>query len=284
VMGQFLKIWRLHPNGARVSQAEKTLRGTANQAGVRWCVPYSTANRFGWWLWSPVDIDITWKGGKEFDHFLHTPYTSTEAVLVRSLVKNGDPDKWCPDDGGRTKFTFGAVDEGVVQIWTGFILQTPPGWCLHIRSPVNCDPQPYYVQEGILETDWMYYDIWINLRFTRENVYVHLRREQWPPLAQLIPVRRESTQEWELQEEFVNCKTPEAHQVFSYWVEYNRKKYESTDGKQLLSVEDPSLKKKATTFFEEKSRRLGKNIEPDPLPPKTVTRKKIKPFIRKEPD
>jgi hypothetical protein len=90
---------------------------------------------------------------------------------------------------------------------TGCVFKTSPGWCLHIRSPINSDlDQPYRIQEGMLETDWMQYAIWMNLKFFRYNEPVRLRRNQRYPLAQLVPVRRESYDgKWNLQDNTLNC-------------------------------------------------------------------------------
>jgi hypothetical protein len=261
----YLKVWRLHPNGVRIVPAEKTLNGTAHEAGVKFCGPFSTANKTGWWVFPAQDVDIMWKGGQDFEYKHHTNYSNVECELVRSLVKESDgvnPDDWCPFGVGRSKYSWGMVEEGVVQIWTGIILQTPPGWSIRVRSPVNFPKQPYYIMEGVLETDWMWYDLWTNVVFTEKNKWVNLRKDQWPPLAHLIPERREvNTENWEIKEEIVNRDTPEANDVFSYWAQYNHKKF-SCGGKQYLSATDPSLRKNATTYYKERHKILDENKIP----------------------
>jgi hypothetical protein len=243
------------------------LNGTANKAAVKWCGPYSQANSLGWYLWSPTDIDIIWKGGTSFEYRHVSEYSDYDYHFVRNLVKphdGVDPNHWCPK-GGRTKFTWGVADEGVVQIWTGCIFQTPPNWCLHIRSPINCElPHRFHqkgpicsVQEGILETDWMQYDIWINLKFHVENKYIYLRRNSFPPLAQLVPIHRSSLEGWKLTEHAVNRDTPEGEKVFKYWIDYNRKKYE-LGGKQQASAHYPEIMKDSTTFHRERKAALSR--------------------------
>lgn len=261
-----LKVWRLHPEGCRIAKAEKTVFGTANKAATKWCAPYSQANSLGWHLWPPSDVDIMWKGPKTFEYRHISEYSDYDYHFVRGMLKstdNADPDKWCIP-GGRTKFTWGAADDDVVQIWTGIILQTPPGWCLQIRSPINCElPHRFYnlgaicsVQEGILETDWMQYDLWINLKFHVRNKWVYLRRVQQFPIAQIVPVKRETMGEWSIQESAVNRETPEGEKVFKYWVDYNQRKFAS-GGKQRLSADDPSLVKDSTTYYRKRKEALG---------------------------
>jgi len=252
-----VKVWTLHTHASRIEKAEKTLAGTANAGGVKWCGPFTYANAAGWWLYPPIDIDILWRGGKEFEHRLLLPWDNEEELLISSLLRpedQADISKFCL--GGRTKFTWGAVEEGVVQMWTGCIFETPPGWGLHIRSPINCPTQPYHIMEGILETDWLQYDIWTNLVFDRADEWVHLRRDQWPPLAHIVPIKRESYNEsWEFSVEQVNRDTPEANRVFEYYVEYNMKKF-GHGGKQALSTTDLNLTKDSTTYMRERKKFL----------------------------
>ena len=258
-----LKVWRLHPSSCRIVPAEKTLNRTANKGGVRWCGPFTNANRAGWWVFPPVDIDIVWKGGSEFDYEQLSPYSDVDWDVTRFLLDEKDEehvDAWsCP--GGRLKFAWGLVEPAVVQIWTGCIFQTPPGWALQIRSPINLPPLACHVMEAILETEWLYYDIWMNVVFDRPNEPVRLRRDEWPPLAQLVPVPRASYDaNWQLEEETVNRNSAEADRVFSYWVDYNRKKF-AGDGKEpmpLSSLKDSeTVFKDSATYYKERKRILG---------------------------
>lgn len=262
--GSTLKVWRLHPGGCPIVPAEKTLRDTANRGAVRWCGPFTNANRSGWWVFPPVDMDVIWRGGKEFDARVLTPYADTDAHLIRFLLDDSDdahPERWLPDEG-RTKFSWGLVEDGVVQIWTGCIFETPPGWGLHVRSPVNVPPRACHVMEAVLETDWLQYDVWLNVAFDRKDELVELRRDGWPPLAQLVPVPRESYDApWLLDEETINRNSDDANRVFEFFVSYNERKF-AGEGRHPLSTSDPSVLKDSSTYHKERKRVLS-----DPYPP-----------------
>jgi hypothetical protein len=261
-----LTVWRLHPGGCRIEKAEKTLKGTANKGATKWCGPYSTANSMGWWLYPPSDIDIMYKGEgakktSSFEYRHVTEYNDYDHHYIRSLVRkedNIDPTVWCPR-GGRTKYTWGVADDNVCQIWTGCIFQTPPDWCLMMRSPVNTElPHRLYnvgpicsVQEGVLETDWMQYDIWINLQFHVQSRWVYLRRNQKLPIAQIIPVHRSALEDHKLEERVLERQSEEGEKVFQYWTGYNHKKY-GKGGKQHASSDYAEIMKDSTTFFREK--------------------------------
>jgi hypothetical protein len=254
-----LKVWRLHPDGCRIIPAERTLNGTAQRDAVRFCGPFTHANSAGFWIFPPVDIDIVWRGAREFEWELLSPYTDADERLIRFLADGMEDvtlDEWLPLEG-RTKFTWGLVEPGVVQIWTGCVFQTPPGWGLHLRSPVNFPPRPLHVMEAMIEGDWLQYDIWLNLAFDRQDELVSLRRDAWPPLAQIVPVRRESYEvPWRIETEVMNRNSSEAERVFDYFVQYNQKKFAS-GGKNRRSVDDPTQTKDSATYFKERKRMRG---------------------------
>ena len=262
--GNKLKVWNLHPKAARVIKAERTLNGTGHPGALKLCGPYTYANQSGFWLFPAVDVDIMWKGGKEFEVRYHEEFDDSDFHLLRKLVLPQDTfsdGMWSLQGVGRNKFTFGMVEDGVVQMWTGNIFETPPGWCLHIRSPVNWPPRSCYVMEGVLETDFMQQDIWTNIVFTRPGEWVEFRKDGWPPLAQLQVIRREGfTEKWEVFNEMVNRDTPEASRVFEYWVNFNEQKF-ARGGKQAV-LPDMSRTKDGTTFYKEKARCLGGAMEP----------------------
>jgi uncharacterized protein DUF6065 len=255
-----LKVWRLHPSSCPIAPAEKTLQGSANRAGVRWCGPFTNANKAGWWIFPPVDVDIVWKGGRDFDYEVLTPYSDADSHLIRFLIRedeDADLDRWLPNEG-RTKFSWGLVEEGVAQIWTGCMFQTPPGWGLHIRSPINLPPRPFHIMEAVLETDWLRYDIWLNIAFDHQDEVARLRRDEWPPIAQLVPVPRETYEGWHTEEELVHRNTPEANEAFEFFLDYNQKKFAGT-GREPLSRDDPSVTKDSATYYKERKRVLDES-------------------------
>ena len=194
-------------------------------------------------------------------------------TILESLVRPADDvdiNKFCPSDTGRSKFTWGAVEAGVVQFWTGCIFQTPPGWNLLIRSPANFPTKAYRIMEGVLETDWMQYDIWMNLVFEKPNEWVHFRANQTDPIAQLVPQRREGTEvNWEIgRNEIINRDDADANRVFEFFVNYNKRKF-GMGGKQILNPDDPNITKDSTAFYKVRADMMGKGKDSIfPLPHK----------------
>jgi len=263
-----LKIWEVHPKACKIEKAEKSCKGVANQAAVQWCGPYVNANQSGFWVYPPVDMDFVLEDGK-FKIINMESYDDEDYRIVRSLVRpedHSDFEKWIFPNSGRTKLTLGFVEPNVMQLWTGLIFQTPPGWCLHIRNPINFPPQGFNIVEAVLESDWLQYDIWMNLSVTDVGKVISIRKDV--PIAQLVPTRRESFKgEWETSREPINRDSDEADKVFKYWLHYNKQKFEF-GGNQALTE---NLTKDSTTYFRERSRLLGKDMEPsksvDKCPP-----------------
>lgn len=254
-----LKVWKLHPDACRIEKSDIHLNGHANKDAIKFCGPYKYANQIGYWIYSPVDIDIMWKGGRDFEHILHTPYDNSDYKIVKNLIKDEDPitnnDIWISPQEGRTKFTFGMVEEGLVQFWTGCILKTPPNWCLQVRSVINFPERGFQVMNGVLDTDWMFYDIWLNIVFTAKNEWIKIRKNDKIPLAQLVPIPRETyTLDWTVESKNVNREDEESNSVFSYWLKYNQKKF-NCGGKQFLST-DGNYRKNSGTFFSERQMAL----------------------------
>jgi hypothetical protein len=253
-----LNVWRLHPIGIRVVSAEPTLRGSANKDAVRFCQPYASANALGWWVFSGIDLDIRWNADGTFDHRLLEPYTDADRRLVEALCAESDIaglDVFCPVISGRTKLSFGAVETNIVQLWTGCILQTQPGICLQVRDPVNFGTERgIRVMEGVLETDWMNYDIWLNLVVTERGRWVSIRRDDATPLAQLIPLSREAIESSARigRDELISRSDEAAGSVFDFWLNYNRQKF-CGDGRDPLSPTDPTVRKDSRTYHRQRS-------------------------------
>jgi hypothetical protein len=258
-----LEVWRLHPNGIRIVPADPHLLGETPPGALKWCGPVLYANKAGWWVYPPADIDIVYKPVDDkgrydpkfdsdpdtqalnrmpgyFDLKVISEYAHEEQAVIDEMVQ---PHHEYPGNY-REKYHLGYVEMNVASIWTGCVFKTPPGWCLQIRSPINFNlDQPFRIQEGMLETDWMQYDIWMNLKFFRYNEWVSLRREQQYPIAQLVPVRRESYDEkWKLKDCMFNCAGTDREQaakVFDSWNGYNYKKWVRSQG-----LKDPATHNK----------------------------------------
>jgi hypothetical protein len=78
----------------------------------------------------------------------------------------------------------------MVQIWTGYIARTAPGFALLLRQPVNIPPSQDFEQyEGILQTEFWFGPLFTNIVLTQKNAPVEFQRKY--PLLQAQPLRHE---------------------------------------------------------------------------------------------
>ena len=161
----------------------------------------------------------------------------------------------------RTRINYGSVEPNIITIWTGCIFETPPGWGLWVRNPVNDyyrndnKQLPYTIQEGILETDWMVYDIWMNIAVLEINREITISKDK--PLAALIPFRRDAYEEqWGLEENEITKN------VYKRWADYNYSKWGAgkvTDSKAIEVTNEKFSKNKRV--YHERRKKYAKPTE-----------------------
>jgi len=88
-------------------------------------------------------------------------------------------------------------EPGMIQIWTGLVARTSPGWSLLVRAPANLPRGGGYdAFEGIIETDRWFGPLIANLRLTKTDVPIDFRPDY--PLLQVQPIPRGIYQETHL--------------------------------------------------------------------------------------
>ena len=234
------KIFRVHPNGVRIEKAEKTLQGKANQDALKWCGPYGYANQMGWWVYPGFDLDITclekpesgchsgrWGG---YFKYQTNGYDQSDYALMQefdSKVKNDFGVSYM----GKQHYAIDEPEKNCMSLWTGCVFQMPKDWALLIKSPTNTgliydQGSPACVQEGILEVDWMRYDLWMNFKFHTYGKTLSFRKNQDWPIAQLIPIHKSSYEiGWQTEDKIMNAEDKDCVEMYERYSEYNQKKW-----------------------------------------------------------
>ena len=79
----------------------------------------------------------------------------------------------------------------MIQLWTGLVARTAPGWSLLIRPPVNLPRSGGYEPfEGIIETDRWFGPLITNIRLTKTDVPIDFKPDY--PLLQVQPIPRQA--------------------------------------------------------------------------------------------
>jgi hypothetical protein len=246
-----LEIFRVHPNGCRIEKAEKTLKAQANKSALTYCQPYGFANSFGWWVYPGMNSKITcydsmsenryvgrWGGIFEYEieKYDSSDYETMEEF--EKVVPSKDGNKYA----GKAHFAIDEPEKNCASLWTGFFARMPRDWALMIKSPTNIgliydSGSPACVQEGILEVDWMQYDMWINFKFHTYGVPLIFNRDQELPIAQLIPIHRSCYEtNWDTIDKVMNSSDPECVEVYERYAHYNYQKWIATGQKDPFTL------------------------------------------------
>jgi hypothetical protein len=248
-----LKVYRIHPNGVRIEKAERTLKGRANKDALVWCGPYGIANSLGWWIYPGFDIDVTCHSspvegsftGRWGGHFSYSikSYDQSDMIQMKQF-EDKNPNKYGQIYNGRQHYSIDEPEKNCISLWTGCVFQMPKDWCMLIKTPTNIGLMydygcPAMVQEGLLELDWMRYDIWTNFKFHTLDKTLSFRKDQDWPIAQLIPIHRSSFDtQWQTEEKYMNPNDEDCVRMYERYSEYNYKKW------QLQGEKDPFTFKK----------------------------------------
>jgi hypothetical protein len=184
---------KLIPTGRPPKRAERSAAGYLPSRAMRYCDALTSATGYGYWLFPPIDIRLLWDGELVLwsygDEEEWLPLSGTDSGAVQfpdfaDLFDSQVPERF---RGYSPPFLTALPEIGGVQIWTGLLAKTRPGWSLNVRAPVNL---PGIVGlaawEGIVETDLWLGPLFNNFRITRTDFPVHIRAHA--PFLQVQPV------------------------------------------------------------------------------------------------
>jgi hypothetical protein len=183
------KFYQLYPEGPVPRRASPVLNGSIPAKAEHFCEPFTAATGFGWHLFPPLEFELRWDGTAVYVRLQR----QNDWTLLEWTVLPGFEDylaRYAPFTlpPHLVPFLTAAPDlPGIVQIWTGVMARTEPGWSLLVRPPANLPRHPGYdVLEGIIESDWWFGPLISNIRLclTDQPIVFHMRR----PLFQVQPL------------------------------------------------------------------------------------------------
>lgn len=188
-----VEFFQLVPNANPPRRADKSVGGVIPARALRYCEAITSASAFGWYVFLPVAFKVVWDG----HDMLWTYEGASEWMpLTRDAVQYPDFagifDQWAPADmrGFSPSFLAPSIQPGGLQVWSGCIARTAPGWSLLVRGVANL-PQSlsYQTFEGIIETDNWFGPLFDNVRLLKTDVPVEFRSDV--PFLQVQPVRKD---------------------------------------------------------------------------------------------
>jgi hypothetical protein len=164
-------FFRMIPDCPPPQRADRSAGGMLPTRAFRYCDPVTTASAFGWYVFPPFAFSLQFDG-------TNIKWTFGTGEQWYSLGTAQYPDfaqyfdEHAPDDlkGYSPPFITAFPEPGYVQIWSGLIARTKPGWSLLIR-PVPNFPRSlsYELFEGIVETDSWFGPLFTNLRLKKTD-------------------------------------------------------------------------------------------------------------------
>jgi hypothetical protein len=174
-------------------RAERSAAGYLPGRAMRYCDALTSATGYGYWVFPPMDIRLVWDGERVFWSYgldeTWLPLSGTDSGAVQFPNYAAVFDATAPEAlrGFSPPFLTALPELGGVQMWTGLLAKTRPGWSLSVRSPVNLPGIPGLVAwEGIIETDVWFGPLFTNFRLTKTDMPVHIRAQA--PIIQVQPV------------------------------------------------------------------------------------------------
>jgi hypothetical protein len=188
VTARFYRIIRDIPKPRR---ADRSADGMISMRAYRYCEALTTASAFGWYFFPPINFSLLLEGNEIFWTYEGAdgsyPLGGAQFPGFRQFFEENAPQ---PVKRFAPNFLVASRDPGVVQIWSGFLACTLPGWALLSRRPANIPITKAYEHfEGIVETSSRFGPLFTNIRLTRSDSRIDFHKTQ--PLFQVQPVLRE---------------------------------------------------------------------------------------------
>jgi hypothetical protein len=170
-------------------RADKAALGVLPTMAYRHCEPVRMASAFGWYIFPPEDIYLKWNGSDTF-HLIDGEWLPLLPAHLPELEAYWD--EHAPGDmkGLAPPYISPLPVKGFVQIWSGLLCATRPGWGVLVRPPVNMGGSHLYqCFEGLIEADrFQPFPLFINIELLATDVVIRLQKSV--PLFQLQPLMR----------------------------------------------------------------------------------------------
>jgi hypothetical protein len=171
-------------------RADPSVLGTLPARGFQYCEALRAASSFGWYVFPPIEFTLQWDGSQVIWTYRGAkawyPLTSAQFPGYQAVFDRAAPRSL---RGFAPPFLTAVPEPGVIQLWTGFFIESAENWSVLVRPPANLPRNLAFDQyEGIVETDRWFGPLFTNLRLVKTDVPIHFSTET--PLLQVQPLHR----------------------------------------------------------------------------------------------
>jgi hypothetical protein len=188
-----IEFFQLVPGGRPPRRADRAVGGAIPVRALRYCEAMTSASAFGWYVFIPIAFQVVWDG-----HDILWTYEGCDQWLPLTRETTQYPnfakrfDEMAPPEarGFAPPFLTASFLPGGLQVWTGCLARTAPGWSLLVRGAANYPKSlSYQTFEGIIETDTWFGPLFDNIRILKTDTPIEFRSDI--PFLQVQPVRKE---------------------------------------------------------------------------------------------
>lgn len=185
-----ITFYRAIPECRAPIRADTSVLGTLPSRGFQYCEALRLASSFGWYVFPPIDFTLQWDGSQVIWTYRGAkawhPLTSAQFPGYSKMFDRVAPERL---RGCAPPFLTALPEPGLVQLWTGLMVETAENWSILVRAPANLPRNlAFDSYEGIVETDRWFGPLFTNLRLIKTDVPIHFSTET--PLLQVQPLHR----------------------------------------------------------------------------------------------
>jgi hypothetical protein len=171
-------------------RADPSVLGTLPSRGFQYCEALRAASSFGWYVFPPIDFTVQWDGSQIIWTYRGAkawyPLTSAQFPGYQAVFDRVAPSR---QRGFSPPFLTAVTEPGIIQLWTGLMIESSENWSVLVRPPANLPRNlAFDLYEGIIETDRWFGPLITNIRLIKTDVPIHFNTEI--PLIQVQPLHR----------------------------------------------------------------------------------------------
>jgi hypothetical protein len=171
-------------------RADPSVLGTLPARGFQYCEALRAASSFGWYVFPPIDFTLQWDGSQVIWTYRGAkawyPLASAQFPGYQTVFDRVAPSRL---RGFSPPFLSVGLEPGLIQIWSGLMIESAENWSVLVRPPANLPRNlAFDLYEGIVETDRWFGPLFTNIRLIKTDVPIHFSTEI--PLVQVQPLHR----------------------------------------------------------------------------------------------
>ena len=171
-------------------RADPAALGTLPARGFQYCEALRAASSFGWYVFPPIDFTLQWDGSLVIWTYRGAkswyPLTSAQFPGYQAEFNKVAPSRL---HGFSPPFLSVGLEPGLIQIWSGLMIESAENWSVLVRPPANLPRNlAFDLYEGIVETDRWFGPLFTNIRLIKTDTPIQFSTEI--PLVQVQPLHR----------------------------------------------------------------------------------------------